>query len=566
MNDMTKKELRAAYLAARADMTPEQRAAQAQQICAHVVQSPMYGEASCVLLYAATKDEIDLSAVARDAWEKGKTVAYPRCLDKAGHMAFFVVDSPARLEKGSFGIFEPSEDCLPWQPTADALCVVPALAVDAFGNRLGYGKGYYDRFLAEFEGVSVCAVYDCGMAKTLPVDQYDMPVAYIATQEGIGAVAAIESVGSGEVQTVIDDAAYASEQSGFDFIDEYEASDDGYEPEEDGYEPEEQVQDADTDLREKRLLYRLKRIPVLGKLPFDPSLLLVLGTFVLLLLSRLLDTLVLDRDNEYLAVVLLQILIFVIPGYLFLRYRGKGYTKRLRLRAPRFDQVLLIASAAGALITGCFLLSVLMGNLSAGQSFVLYDTFTSHQDGTTLGVVYLILAYAILPAVCEEVIFRSILCAEFERRGVACAIAVSSILFSMLHFNLPAMPVYLFAGVILALVLYATRSVFCAIIVHFLYNLFCLFGQSGFADFYVTQSATTLFLILMIAGLLLCLAVLFGESSRLYRAYAKEGASDAYRPAKKPSALEAIKNIALAFASPAAIVCVVLYAVVCILR
>ena len=49
-------------------------------------------------------------------------------------------------------------------------------------------------------------------------------------------------------------------------------------------------------------------------------------------------------------------------------------------------------------------------------------------------------------------------------------------------------------------------------------------------------------------------------------AYAKEGASDAYRPAKKPSALEAIKNIALAFASPAAIVCVVLYAVVCILR
>ncbi|MBO5842999.1 MAG: CPBP family intramembrane metalloprotease, partial [Clostridia bacterium] len=234
--------------------------------------------------------------------------------------------------------------------------------------------------------------------------------------------------------------------------------------------------------------------------------------------------------------------------------------------APGFDQVLLVASAAGVLITGCFLLSVLMGTLSAGQSFVLYDTFTSRQDGTTMGAAYLILAYAVLPAICEEVIFRGILCAEFEGRGVACAIAVSSILFSMLHFNLLAMPVYLFAGVTLALVLYTTRSVFCAVIVHFLYNLFCLFGQSGFTDFYVTQSATTLFLILMIAALLLCLAVFFGESSRLYRSYAKEGASDAYRPATKPTAAEVAKNTALAFASPGAILCVVLYLVVCIFR
>ena len=564
MKDMTKNTLRAAYKAARADMTPEERAVQTREICARILQSPMYVDASCVLLYAATGDEIDLGAVASDAWEQGKTVAYPRCLDRAGSMAFFVVDNPSRLIEGSFGIPEPNEDCLPWQPTADALCIVPALAADALGNRLGYGKGYYDRFLAEFEGVRACAVYTCGVAESLPAEEHDLPVTYVVTAEGIRTAAVIETVGSGAGQTVIDDAAYAPEADAFDVPDEYEPDDDdGYDPD-DGYEPDEDTEDAKADLRQKRFMYRWNRIPVLGKLPFDPSLLLVLGTFVLLLLSRLLDVLLLDRDNEYLAVVLLQILIFVIPGYLFLRYRGKSYAKKLRLRAPGFEHVLLIASAAGALVTGCFLLSVLMGNLSAGQSFVLYDTFTSHQDGTTLGVVYLILAYAILPAVCEETIFRGILCAEFEKKGVACAIAVSSILFSMLHFNLPAMPVYLFAGVILALTLYATRSVFCTVIVHFLYNLFCLFGQSGFADFYVTQSATTLFLILMIAALLLCLAVFFGESSRLYRVHAKEGASDAYRPTTKLSALDAVKNTALAFASPAAIVCVVLYLIVCI--
>ncbi len=545
-------------------MTPAQRAAQSREICAQILQSPMYQSASCVLLYAAKDEEIDLSCVAADAWEQGKTVAYPRCLDKAGHMAFYVVDTPERLVEGSFSIPEPSEDCLPWQPTGDALCILPALAVDAFGNRLGYGKGYYDRFLAAFEGVSACAVYDCGEAESLPADEHDLPVAYVVTPNGVRSAAVIETIGAGAGQTVIDDAAYASELSGFDVSSEYDA-DDNYDAD-DGYEPEEHVDGAEEDLRTQRFMYRWKRIPVLGKLPFDPVLLLVLGNFALLLLSRLLDVLVLDRDNEYLAVVLLQILIFVIPGYLFLRFRGKNYAKRLRLRAPGFEHVLLVASAAGVLITGCFLLSVLMGNLSAGQSFVLYDTFTSHQDGTTMGVAYLVLAYAILPAVCEELIFRGMLCAEFEGRGVACAIAVSSILFSMLHFNLLAMPVYLFAGVILALVLYATRSVFCAIIVHFLYNLFCLFGQSGFADFYVTQSATTLFLILMIAALLLCLAVFFGESSRLYRAYAAQGASDAYRPAQKLAALEVAKHTALAFASPAAILCVVLYLIVCIFR
>ena len=186
MKDMTKNTLRAAFKAARADMTPEERAVQTREICARILQSPMYVDASCVLLYAATGDEIDLCAVASDAWEQGKTVAYPRCLDRAGSMAFFVVDNPSRLIEGSFGIPEPNEDCLPWQPTADALCIVPALAADALGNRLGYGKGYYDRFLAEFEGVRACAVYTCGVAESLPAEEHDLPVTYLCPGERTG--------------------------------------------------------------------------------------------------------------------------------------------------------------------------------------------------------------------------------------------------------------------------------------------------------------------------------------------------------------------------------------------
>ena len=149
---------------------------------------------------------------------------------------------------------------------------------------------------------------------------------------------------------------------------------------------------------------------------------------------------------------------------------------------------------------------------------------------------------------------------------MVCAVAVSSILFSMLHFNLLAMPVYLFAGLLLALTLYATRSVFCTMIVHFLYNLFCLFGQSAFADFYVTQSATTLFIIILIAVLILCLGLFCGESSRLYRSYAKQNATDAYRPAQKLSGKTLAINTALAFISPGALACLAIYLVVCIFQ
>ena len=564
MNQLSKKQLRAHYRAARADMLPEQRDVQTREICAHILQSPVYRAASCVLLYAATEGEIDLSCVAADAWERGKVVAYPRCLDKAGNMAFFAVESPEQLEKGSFGIWEPRLDCPLWQPADDALCIVPALAVDKEGNRLGYGRGYYDRFLASFEGLSACAVFEVGMAECLPHDAYDVPVQYIFDRKGEWRVDQKPSQDwqDDPNETIIDDSDYASEQAVPTIDDDYGEQEDLWEPEQ----GEEDEADATENIRWQRFMYKWKKIPLLGKLPFDPVMLLILSNFVLLLLSRLIDVLLIDRDNEYLVVVLLQILIFVIPGYLFFRFRGKEYARRMRLRAPRPDHIFLIAGAAGALITGCFLLSVLMGNLSEGQSFVLYNTFTSRHDGTMAGMLYLVLAYAVLPAVCEELIFRSMLCAEFEGRGVVCAAAVSSIIFSMLHFNLPAMPVYLFAGVILVLTMYATRSVFCTMIVHFLYNLFCLFGQSAFADFYVTQSSTTLFLILMIAALLLCLAVFCGECSRLYRAYAKDDVSDTYKPKEKVSGGAAAKSIGLAFASPAAIVCVLIYLIVCIFR
>lgn len=567
MIDQTKKQLRAHYVGVRADLTPEERKAQADAICANIMQSEAYVRANSVLLYACHGDEIDLSAVAHHAWAQGKTVAYPRCLDKQGSMAFFEVDAPQRLVPGMFGLLEPDATCPLWQAEGSALCIVPALSVDANGHRIGYGKGYYDRFLSEFQGVTLCAVYRACLTDSLPHGEHDVPVQMIADAKEVWRVdeqkfdSEIESaVLDDNGQTVtIDDTEFSPDRVFDTDEDDFGAQ------EQESLEDQVSAEDGMENLRWKSFAHKWSRIPLLGRLPMDPVTILVLSNFVLLLLSRLIDVLFLDRDNEYFVVVLLQILIFIIPGYLYFRLRGKGFVKRMRLASPKPDHIFLMASATGALITGCFLLGALMGNLTSGSSFVLYDTFVSRNDGTVAGMAYLVLAYAILPAVCEELIFRSMLCAEFEGRGVACAVTVSAVLFSMLHFNLLQMPVYLFAGLILALTLYTTRSVFCCVIVHFLYNLFCLFGQGSFADFYVTHSATTLFMILMIAAFLLSIAIFCGESSRLYRTYAKNNASDAYRPAGLGVG-QIARNIGLAFASPAAIVCIVLFLVVSIFR
>ena len=257
---------------------------------------------------------------------------------------------------------------------------------------------------------------------------------------------------------------------------------------------------------------------------------LVLTTYLLLVLSRLLDTVLLDRENEYLGVILLQLLIFLIPGLIYCKLRGTAFPDKLRLQLPRPAHVLLLIFATLTLIFGALLIGAATGGLSGSeQGFALYDTFLA-KDGTSAGeIVYLILAFAVLPAVCEEFVYRGILCAALEERGLSCAVAYSALSFAMLHFDLANFPVYLFAGLLLCAVMYATRSLLAAMLVHFAYNLFGLFGQSAIGSFYAYAGSTKLFTFLLALAFLLSAVLLCGEASRVYRAYAKASVSASYR-------------------------------------
>lgn len=293
---------------------------------------------------------------------------------------------------------------------------------------------------------------------------------------------------------------------------------------------------------------------------------LVLATYILLLLSKLIDITLINRENEYFGVVILQMMIFLLPGAIWSMFSGERYVRRLRITAIKPNAVPLILAAALAMISGGLLIGVLFGGLdSLSGSFSLYDTFISKDDGTVPTKLYLVLAYAVLPAICEEFVFRGILCHEYEKGGVLRAIVFSSLFFALLHFNLVNLPVYLFSGAVLAMTLYSTRSLLGCVLAHFLYNLFGLFGQPYMSSLYNLTGSPNFFVFLIAVVFLASSAVFCGQAARLYKKYLYDGLSADYRrPVIKDTAklrdsyLDVIK-------APSALLCFAVYIIALII-
>jgi 5-formyltetrahydrofolate cyclo-ligase len=104
-------------------------------------------------------------------------------------MDFYYINSMSDLVEGHFGVREPNTaTCTKVTDFKDSVCIVPAISYDKLGYRLGYGKGYYDRFLKKFTIISVGMCYNELITDRLPIGEYDVPVDYIITQDGVFSV------------------------------------------------------------------------------------------------------------------------------------------------------------------------------------------------------------------------------------------------------------------------------------------------------------------------------------------------------------------------------------------
>ncbi len=180
-----KRELRESAKAARAAMPPADKAAADKALCERLLALPQIRTAGTVLTYVSQPQEADTRALIAALLAAGKTVAAPRCADAMGEMQFFVIRSFDELAPGAFGLTEPTLDCPPAYPGADSVCLVPALLFDENGYRLGYGGGYYDRFLAGYGGKTVGLCYDGEVVPELPRGAFDRPVDAVVTPSAV---------------------------------------------------------------------------------------------------------------------------------------------------------------------------------------------------------------------------------------------------------------------------------------------------------------------------------------------------------------------------------------------
>jgi 5-formyltetrahydrofolate cyclo-ligase len=99
-------------------------------------------------------------------------------------MRFYVFSSLDELETGAYNIPEPNAECPEITETDNALCIVPGLAFVKSGHRIGFGRGYYDRFLSGFKGISCGVCFDEFILESIPCEPTDIPVELLITQSG----------------------------------------------------------------------------------------------------------------------------------------------------------------------------------------------------------------------------------------------------------------------------------------------------------------------------------------------------------------------------------------------
>ena len=154
----------------------------------HLLNSPLWQSARCVALYAALAGETDTSALLENAWAGGRTVLLPLCsAAEKGRMDFCACPGRHALRPGFAGIPEPDPDLAPAAEPPDLL-VIPGLAFDHRGFRLGMGGGYYDRFFLRSPlpgAVRLGLAFSFQVLDALPREAWDRPVHALCTEKGL---------------------------------------------------------------------------------------------------------------------------------------------------------------------------------------------------------------------------------------------------------------------------------------------------------------------------------------------------------------------------------------------
>lgn len=181
---MPKKSIREEMLARRKCLAAASSLSLSLRVQERLLTTPQFADAGTLALYSATQNEVFTEAVFAAARRSGKKVAYPRVSGKG--LEFVEVADRCELGRGAFGILEPSGSRVVPLGELDLL-VVPGVAFDLTGHRLGYGKGYYDRLLHDCgkRGVLAGFCFEFQLVEALPAESHDVRMDLVITEERV---------------------------------------------------------------------------------------------------------------------------------------------------------------------------------------------------------------------------------------------------------------------------------------------------------------------------------------------------------------------------------------------
>lgn len=167
---MTKQELRKQYKMLRRSLSKTEMEQEAKAVMQRFLSLPEYQSCSDILLYISQDNEVDTIPILQHAKEDGKRIAVPKVY--GSHMHFHQIAGLEDLKPGAYGILEPEEGEI-FQPE-HGIILVPGIVFDEKGHRIGYGGGYYDRYLAHhWELLSVALAYDYQVISEIVCEEFD---------------------------------------------------------------------------------------------------------------------------------------------------------------------------------------------------------------------------------------------------------------------------------------------------------------------------------------------------------------------------------------------------------
>jgi 5-formyltetrahydrofolate cyclo-ligase len=173
--------LRKHLLEKRDAISADLREISSDKICQNLKQIDLFNSSQNIASYFPIGSEVNTNHIMLDILEQGKNLLLPKVIED--NLEFYAVPNLEQLEKGSFDIMEPKDSC----KKAERIdCVlVPTVGISKSGTRLGYGNGYYDKFLSTTNAVKISLTYSKQIVKSIPSNTYDIKIDWIVTENKI---------------------------------------------------------------------------------------------------------------------------------------------------------------------------------------------------------------------------------------------------------------------------------------------------------------------------------------------------------------------------------------------